>query len=80
MKMHQKRKNGQNWQKSAKIIKKIDFPYNNFPKKDISLRKCTKNNKKTTKKNNAFGEKKVNFFFRACRALYRCDPPGGGVL
>ena len=22
-------------------MKKIDFPYNNFPKKGISLRKCT---------------------------------------
>ena len=38
MKMHQKRKNRQ---KSAKIIRKIDFPYNDFPKKGISLRKCT---------------------------------------
>ena len=35
-------------------MRKIDFPYNNFPKKDISLRKCTK---KTT---TAFDEKKVN--------------------
>ena len=38
MKMHQNSKNGQ---KSANIMKKIDFPYNNFPKMDISLRKCT---------------------------------------
>ena len=30
------------------LPKKIDFPYNNFPKKAISLRKCTK---KKLKKN-----------------------------
>ena len=30
-----------NRQKSAKIMKKNNFPYNKFPKKDISLRKCT---------------------------------------
>jgi len=41
-----------NRQKMAKIIRKIDFLYNNFPKKAISLRKCTQ-------KKNAFGEKKV---------------------
>ena len=46
--------------------KKIDFPYNNFPKKAISLKKCTKKKipPKSQKKN------------RACGALYRCDPPG----
>ena len=72
MKMHHNSKNGQ---KSAKISKKyekkIDFPYNNFPKKDISLRKCTHFFF-------AFGEKKLKIFF-APAALYRCDP-GGGVL
>ena len=48
-------------------MKKIDFPYNNFPKKDISLRKCTQ-------KKIAFGEKK-SLKKNAPAALYRCDPP-----
>ena len=67
MKMHQKRKNGQ---KSAKIMEKIDFPYNNFPKKGISLRKFTQK---------IYFRLKVKKFFRACGALYRCDPGGGGL-
>ena len=45
--------------------KKIDFTYNNFPKKAISLRKCTK--KKIAKKS----KKKI-----APAALYRWTPPG----
>ena len=61
-----------NRQKSAKIIKKIDFPYNNFPKKDISLRKCTPQKKSPSAK------KKLKTFF-APAALYRCDPPGGAI-
>ena len=35
-------KMAKNRQKMAKIIRKIDFLYNNFPEKVISLRKCTK--------------------------------------
>ena len=47
-------------QKSAKIGKnyeKINFPYNNFPKKDISLRKCTKKRSPSAerKKTRGFG-------------------------
>ena len=68
MKMHQKRKNGQKSAIIGKNYEKIDFPYNNFPKKDISSRKCTK-------KKIAFGEKKVKKKF-APAALYHCDPPG----
>ena len=52
----------------AKILGKIDFIYNNFPKKAISLTKCTQ------KKNIAFGEKKVQKKFRACGAI-QLDPP-----
>ena len=50
-------------------MKKIDFPYNNFPKKDISLRKCTPKNifSPSAKK------KSKNFFAPAAR--YRWDPP-----
>ena len=59
----------------AKIIRKIDFLYNNFPKKAISLRKCTKKN---IKKKSPSAKKKLYFYF-APAALYRCDP-GGGVL
>ena len=43
-----------NRQKSAKIIRKIDFPYNNLQKKDISLRKCTKKKKKRLRRKNIF--------------------------
>ena len=39
-----------NGQKSAKIIRKIDFPYNNFPKKAVSLRKCTQKKSPSAKK------------------------------
>ena len=53
-----------------KLWKPPVFPYNNFPKKDISLRKCT------PKKNFAFGEK--SFFSRLRR--YTAATPGGGVL
>ena len=54
----------------AKIIRKIDFLYNSFPKKAISLRKCTQ-------KKIAFGEKKSpNFFSRLRRDTVA--PPGGG--
>ena len=51
----------------AKITRKIDFLYNNFPKKAISLRKCTK--KKTPS-----AKKKSKIFF-APAALYRWTPP-----
>ena len=46
----------------AKNIRKIDFLYNNFPKKAISLRKCT--------------QKKSQKIF-APAALYRWDRGGG---
>ena len=59
-----------NRQKSVNIMKKVDFTYNNFPKTDISLRKCTK-------KKIAFGEKKVHKIFRACGAI---PFPPRGVL
>ena len=42
-------------------MKKIDFPYNNFPKKDISLRKCAQIIFF------AFSEKKVKIFFSRLR-------------
>ena len=63
-----------NRQKSAKIIRKIDFPHNNFPKKAISLRKCAK------KYIFAFGEKKSQFFFSRLRRETVLSTPGGGVL
>jgi len=72
MKMHHKRKNRQ---KSAKIgknyKKKIDFPYNNFPKKGIFLRKCTQFFFPPSAK------KKSKFFF-APAARYTAATPGGG--
>ena len=71
--MHQNSKNGQKSAKSAKIMKKIDCPYNNFPKKDISLRNAP------PKKYFAFGEKKIKKVF-APAALYRCPPGGGGAI
>ena len=58
-----------NRQNSAKNIRKIDFPYNNFPKKDISFQKCTK------KEKNAFDEKKSTFFSRLRRDGFTL-PPG----
>ena len=68
MKIHQKDskwpKMAKNRQKSAKFIRKIDFPYNT----SLSVQKCTK-------KKIAFGEKK-NEKKIAPAALYRCDPPG----
>ena len=60
-----------NRQKSAKIMKKIDFPYNNFPKKGISLRKCTQFFFSPSAK------KKSNFFF-APAARYTAATLGGG--
>jgi len=64
-----------NRQKSAKIMKKqkIDFPYNNFPKKEIFLRKCTPKNIFRLRR------KKKSIFFFAPAALYRCDPVGGAI-
>ena len=56
-------KMAKNRQKMAKIIRKIDFLYNNFPKKAISLRKCT------PKKNSPSAKKKVQIFFRAFGAI-----------
>ena len=41
----------------AKIIRKIDFLYNNFPKKERHKKKI------------AFGEKKSPKIFRACGAI-----------
>ena len=32
---------GQKWAKINKYCEKVDFPYNNFPEKHISLRTCT---------------------------------------
>ena len=61
------------WPKNGKICIKIDFLYNNFPEKVISVRKCTKIFF-------AFGEKKVKKFFApAARNLVMCgDPPPRG--
>ena len=64
-------KMAKNRQKMVKFLRKIDFLYNNFPKKAISLRKCTQ--KKIIF---AFSEKKVQIFFRACGAI-QLDPGGG---
>ena len=61
----------QKWPKIGKNYEKIDFPYNNFPKKDISLRKCTK-------KKIAFGEQKVLKKSRLRR--YTAATPPRGVL
>ena len=71
-----KGRDNKNRQNSAKIIRKIDFPYNNFPKKAISLRKCTKVFP-------AFGEKKQHkpFFFSRLRRDTAATPlilRGGG--
>ena len=60
-----------NRQKSAKFIRKIDFLYNNFPKKAISLRKCTK-------KKNRLRRKKKSKKKLAPAALYRWTPPTRG--
>ena len=53
--------------KWEKLDKKIDFLYNNFPEKVISLRKCTKNF-------SAFGEKKLKKNSSCVET-----PPRGGV-
>ena len=60
-----------NRQKSAKFIRKIDFLYNNFPKKAISLRKCT----------NFFfrlRRKKSQLFFSRLRRETVLSTPWGG--
>ena len=59
--------------KMEKIVEKIDFLYNNFPEKVISLRKCTKIFF-------AFGEKKSKIFSRLRREFWSCveTPPAGG--
>ena len=59
-------------QKSSKIIKKIGFPYNNFPKKGISLRKYTH------KKKSPSAKKKVKKFFAPAVRYTAATPPGGG--
>ena len=67
-------KNDQKLAKMAKkCIKKIDFLYNNFPEKVISVRKCTQ-------KFFAFGEKKVFKKLRLRREYWSCveTPAGGG--
>ena len=61
-----------NRQKSAKFIRKIDFLYNNFPKKASSLRKCTK------KYISPSAKKKSFFFSRLRRETVLSTPPGGG--
>ena len=71
MKMHQQCKNGQKSAKIGKNYEKIDFPYNNFPKKGISLRKCTK-------KKIAFGEKKIKKKI-APAARYTAATPRGAI-
>ena len=66
-----------NRQKMAKIIRKIDFLYNNFPKKVISLRKCTKKKKKK----NRLRRKKSQFFFSRLRRDTAATPRmGGGAI
>ena len=57
-----------NRQKSAKILKTIDFPYNNFPQKHISLRKCTHKTIFSPSAPKKFG-------FLSPNLLYRCAPP-----
>ena len=52
-------------------MKKIDLPYNTFPKKDISLRKCTQKIYFRLRRKKKFKE------FFAPAVLYRCDPGGG---
>ena len=74
---------GKNGQKNGKNCIKIDFLYNNFPEKVISLRKCTK-------KKIAFCEKKSQKFLIMCgtppprRGLYKLEIyrtlEGTGVL
>ena len=61
-----------NRQKSAKIIKKNRFSLQQLPQKGHFLKEMH------PIFFSAFGEKKVKIFFRACGALYRCDPRGGG--
>ena len=55
-------------------MKKIDFPYNNFPKKGISLRKCTQKNIF------AFGEKKSQKKISRLRRAIPLRPPRGGAI
>ena len=60
-----------NRQKSANNMKKIDFPYNNFPKKGISLRKCTQ------KIYFRLRRKKSQNFFSRLRRYTAATPPTG---
>ena len=53
-------------------MKKVDFPYNNFPKTDISLKK--------SKKKISLRRKKKSKFFFAPAALYRWAPWGGARI
>ena len=60
-----------NRQKMAKLIRKIDFLYNNFPQKAISLRKCTQ------KIYFRLRRKKRPTFFFAPSARYSSPPDWG---
>ena len=58
-----------NRQKMAKLLRKIDFLYNNFPKKAFYLRKCTQKKNRLRRKKKS----KKNF---APAALYSWTPRG----